>query len=254
MDLLLYAVLLVILVVISYKNIKLIKRYSQNKKYIAVYQNILHNDEGCYEMAKEYIAEERKDEFKNKARIIQLYYELDNGIETDDTLSQLNLKDIFYKKGIADKSQINLNSDSFVFIMLTMARAYKVNNAYVLNKLTEKIIELKELENRLEYHEIIAYRNVLTSYEDKGNEFMHKLFNGEYTDYAYEKNMIGLYKRIASSSLVFNNEQFDEFFLNDLFTFAKSLIGENILKSMNLYDRFKVDEDSVKEVEEKTEQ
>lgn len=248
MDKLLFAVMALIIIYVTIKNFSLIKRYKHNKEYIECYQDVLHNKDNCYDRIKKYIDSEKSDEYKNKARVIQLYYELGNAIDNKELLDSIDLKKVFFDKGKYDKNLVNLNSDVFIFIMLAMAKAYEKNRIDVINIIVDKVKTISELNFRLEYQEISALADALCKNNDCGNTFMHSLLDGNYTDYAYEKNLIGLYKRIASSTLAFNNEEFEGFFKSDLHSFSKSLIGESLLKSLGIYNAYKpIDEEPVSE-------
>lgn len=239
MDKLLFVIMIGMFIFILVKNFSLLKRYKQNKEYVDSYQAVLHNDENCYERINSFVEQEKTNEFKNKGRIIKLYCELNNDLDYQKTLDELNIRDIYYAKGKLDANQVKFNSDSFIFIMIVLAKAYSKNKNDVIDSLVNKVSELTELDNRLEYKEIIEFGNALKAVEDKGNGFMHNLLDGQYTEYVYDKNLIGLYKRIASSTLAFNNEEFDDFFRGDLHSFAKSMIGESILRSLGIYETYK---------------
>ena len=116
----------------------------------------------------------------------------------------------------------------------------------------EDLKAIPELERRLEYQEVIAFFDVLTKSSKDGIKFMNDVLNGSYTEYIYEKNLIGLYKRIASSTLAFKKQDIDEYFINDLHKFSKSKIGASILMSLGIYEKYKPLEDDV--VEDKQEE
>ena len=59
--------------------------------------------------------------------------------------------------------------------------------------------------------------------------------------------MIGLYKRIAAATLVYNKQTIDEYYANDLYEFARPAIGRCILETMGLYDAYKPVEEEIKE-------
>lgn len=242
MDKLLFVIMIGLLIFISMKNISVIKRYKQNKSYIECYQNVLHGNENADQALDDYIEKEKSIEFINKAKIIKLYSLVRSGSEYENTLNEINLKDIFYRKDKVDIQLTKLNSDAFIFIMLVMVKAYEVNNIEVIDKLVEKLNETSELQEQLEYQEILAFANALTKKEDNGSKIMHSLLDGTYTEYRYEKNMIGLYKRVASTTLAFNNEEFDEYFKQDLHKFAQNFIGEIFLKGLGLYETYKPEE------------
>lgn len=257
MDSLLFVVMFVLIIFIGIKNVSLIKRYRQNKEYIEVYQKTLMNEEDAYDAINKYIENEKSNEFKNKARLIKIYCCLNSNIDYSDALNELDLKAIFYKKGSVDNSLVRLNTDSFIFMMLSFSKAYANKDTKVIEDLDNKLKELSGLDNQLEYKETIDMAEVLLN---KSNDmsFFNSLLEGTYSSYVYEKKLIGLFKRIASTMLAFKNQQFDEYFRNDLHSFAKSKIGENLLKNLGLYETYKpiveesldVNDEEVKEIKE----
>lgn len=250
MDSLMFAVLIALLIFICVKNASLVKRYKHNAKYIEVYKKVIHNEENSYEAIKDYIANEKSAEFKHKAYIIQLFSELENSKEYVDTAKAIDLKELFYTKGKIDSNKIKLNSDSFIFIILDIAKAYEKGNKDATEILSEKLDEIENLNNHLEYQTIKAFIRAISKNGDLGNPFMKNLIEGNYTDYQYDKNMIGLYKRTASSTLAFNKEEFDDYFKNDLYSFAKTFIGECLLKSLGIFEDYKPSEEVVEENQE----
>lgn len=247
MDKLLFVIIFGMLAFIVIRNFSLFKSYKHNKEYIAAYQDVLHNEENCYERICNYIDNEDLESYQNKARIIKLYCELNNDINYKNTLDVLDIKSIYYSKDKIDNDCLKYNTDSFIFLMLVETKAYEKDKAEVIDALVKQINNLPELENRLETKQIKEIANALIDGEDKGSNFLHQLINGEYTDYAYDKNLITLYKRIGASILAFNNEEFDEYFVNDLYDFAKSLIGQNMLKSLGLFDKYSQKPEEIQE-------
>lgn len=250
MDKLLFVVMIGILIYVTIKNVDLFRRYRQNKTYIDCYHSALYGEENAYEKITSYIDSEKSEEYKNKTRIIKLNYELNNDIEYEKTIEEIDLKSIYYKKGKVDNNLLKLNSDSFIFIMLAMAKAYEKNKIEIIDKLSEKVEALDGLQDRLECVEIKALVNALEDKEDKGSEVFHSLLDGTYSQYSYDKNMIGLYKRVAASMLERNGEEYDEYFKNDLYSFAKSVVGKDLLTSLGLYETYKpVEEKPAEQVE-----
>lgn len=238
MDGLLFVVMFGLIIFIGIKNFSLLKRYKHNKTYIEAYQKVLHNEEDSYAAISDYVKTEKSAEFINKARIIKLYSALENNEDYKETLAELDLSAIFYKKGAIDHNLVKLNSDSFIFLVLVMSKAYATNHIKVIEALQNKLREVGTLVKYLEYAETFAVGEILSN---KSNDvtFFSGMIDGNYTSYQYEKNLIGLYKRIAASMLAFKNAQFDEFFRNDLHNFAKSMIGSNLLKNLGLYETYK---------------
>lgn len=247
MENILFIFILAMIAYITYKNISLISRYRFNKKYINIYKDALNNTENCLENVDKFISNCKDLEFKNKGKILKLYVELDKGLDYLDTLESIDLKAIYYKNDKISFSNVNLNSDSFIFIMMAMARAKRVNKKDVVEKLSGKIEELTELNNNIEYLETIALKNALLEKEDKGNGLFNSLLDGTYTEHKYEKNLIGLYKRFASSTLVYNKQAIDEYFDGDLKSFSSTLIGRCYMKDLGIYDKYIQTEDKQEE-------
>ncbi len=251
----LYVIIIVLLVSTSIKNFALFKRYKHNKEYIECYKDLLKNNENALERINNYIENENSNEFKNKGRILKLYQELISDLDYSTTLNELNVKDIFYdKNGNLKKDLINFNSDSFLFIMLVLSKAHQMKKDELIESLTNKVLEVKGLEDHLEVKEIVALNNALLSKDDKGVALFNSFLDGSYTENIYDKNMIGLFKRIAISTLAYLNEPFDEFFIDDIKEFVKTLIGKEYTSNLGIYDKYHVEEVSEEPVEEITEE
>lgn len=238
MDILLFIVMAVLLAYIVFSNIKLIKRYKHNKKYIESYQSIFHNKDNCFQTLETYMNSEDNSEFLNKAKIIKLYYQIDNDLDYKDTLDSLNLREIYYTNGKLNPELVKLNSDSFIFMVLLIGKAHEKGNRESVDSLINKLNECSDMNNYLEYKIVISFADILYSNNANGKDFMHSLLDGEYSEYQYDKKMIGLYKRIASCALVYIHEEIDEYFKNDLSIFAKAFIGECLLKSIGLFEKY----------------
>lgn len=236
MDKLLFVVMIGLLVFISYKNFTLILRYKHNKEYIESYRNVLNDSENAHNIISNYIETEKSLEYKNRAKIIKLYCELNKNLEYTETLNSIDLKPIYFKSNKYDNKLVNLNSDSFIFIILSIAKAFACSKKDVIDVLIQKLQAIPELENRLEYQEVISFSNCLTN--NGGIDFMKGMLEGSYIDYVYEKRLIGLYKRIATSTLAYKNQQLDEYYVNDLHKFSSTKIGESILKSLGIYNSY----------------
>lgn len=250
---LLYIVISVLLISTIFKNIKVITRYKHNKEYIECYKDLLHSEGNYYERINNYIEKENKAEFKNKGRILKLYAEIIDSKDYTNTLNELCIKDIFYdKNGVLNKDLVNYNTDSFIFIMLILAKAKKINNDELIEVITDKVLEVKGIEDRIEVKEVIALNKALLNKDDRGIALFRSLLDGSYTEYVYDKNMIGLYKKVAVSALAYLNEEFDEFYIEDLRSFVMSMIGKDFTKNLDIYDKYYVKQDDL--IEEETEE
>lgn len=246
MGMMMYLLLFAMLIFICVKNFSLLKRYKFNKKYIECYRTVLNNDENVYEYVSDYINSVNKEEYLNKTKVLKLFVEVKNGLDYKETLNSLDLRKIYYDGNKFDRNLVVYNSDTFVFIMMVMIKAYARLELEVIITLNEKIKELTDLVTQLEYQEVLAVGDALLLKNDNGIEILNCLLNGEYTKYRYDKNMIGIYKRIAAAILSFLSQEISDYDKEDLGTFGKSLIGKEVLNDLKIYDKFvKNEEESV---------
>jgi hypothetical protein len=91
-------IMMALLVYMVFANIKLFKRYKQNKKYIKCYQDMLNQPKEAVSKIEEYIDSEQSRELINKANILLLYAKRINDIDYQDILETLDLKEVFFKK------------------------------------------------------------------------------------------------------------------------------------------------------------
>lgn len=229
---------LCVLVYISYKNIRLLKRVNHNKEYVECYKQILNDTYGSYERVSTYVKEENSAEFANKGRILKLYVELCNHLEYEETLEQLKMEEIFYQKQKLQSEKVAMNSDVFIWIFIVMAKAREISKFDVLHRLKEKLEQLPEMEEYLEYRESKAIYNALCEQEDGGTAFLHDLLEGEYYQLKYEKSLIGLYKRFASATLAYSGEPIEDYYRDDLHDFASTQIGKTYMKALNIYEKY----------------
>ena len=153
-------------------------------------------------------------------------------------MKALNLKEIFYTNGKFNPGKLSMNSDVFIWLYMDMAKARQLSRFDVMNSLIKKLDEVPELQNRVEYLLAKAIYNALNENEDGGVEFLNGLLQGNYTELGYDKGLIGLYKRFASSTLAYINEPIDEYYKEDLHAFANTLIGSNYMRDLEIYDKF----------------
>ncbi|MDO4198285.1 MAG: hypothetical protein Q4D13_04800 [Erysipelotrichaceae bacterium] len=250
MDLLIYAVLVLALGFVIYKNIFLIKRMKYNNRYIECYKAMLNDDEGAEALIDKTIAEEPSEEFKSKTRFFKLYYDMDKEDNIRTCVDDIDMKAIFFNKGQIDRQKANLNSDSFLWLMMDMAKARKVSRFDVMDALLKKVTDIDELSNRLERKLVEVLYQSLKEEGDRGLPFFKEIIDGGYYEMQYDKQMIGLYKNISAVMLDVNGELFDEYYKEDLKKFVKTLIGGSFMKLVGNYDKFAVVDEETETVEE----
>ena len=238
MDYMLFGFMALLLLYTVYRNVTLLKRYKQNKEYIECYKAILRGDENAYERICSFIDTRKDQEFAGKGRLLKLYEEIDQKLPYQETLNAVNLEDVFYKNGKADKSRYTLNCDLFVWIYIIMAKARQISGFDVLNDLYDKVKALQGMDDCLEYRETEAIYNALCEKEDGGVKFFTDLLEGNYTEYRYDKNLIGTFKRFAAATLAYGGEPMEEYFKQDLHSFAETLIGKSYLENLGIYDKY----------------
>ena len=231
-------VMLALIMMMTYRNMKMMARYRHNKGYIACYQEMLENNPDAYRHLIEYMENESSEEYKNKARVFKIYYELDDDTYQNE-LSILNFHDWYYKDGKIDKERISYNSDSIIWLLLLMAKANQTNHKDVIEAIYEKMLNEKEAyENTIEYKLIENTHKLFMEGKDTEIPFLNELVIGEYEGLQYDKQLIGMYKRIAEALLAYKGEELDEFYQEDLTNFSMNTIGSTFLKHLEIFDRF----------------
>ena len=238
MEIMFFAAMFILLAYVTYRNFTLLKRYRHNKEYIECYKQMLMEPESAYDRTCAYIENEKSLEFKNKGLLLKLYQQLDRNEDCTATLEALDLKEIFYRKGKYSKQQMAMSCDAFIWIYLILARARKLSKFDVLNAFYEKFMELDQLETRVEYQLTKAIYNALCEKEDAGVEFLSSLLDGGFASYEYEKNLIGLFKRFAASTLAYSGEPMEDYYKEDLHNFASTQIGKAYLNELEIYEKY----------------
>jgi len=198
---------------------------------------MLKNPTGAMDKINSFIENCKSNTYINKARILKLYVELVYKQDYCETLQELDLKDLFFVNNKFNHKETMWNADSYLWIMILMAKAKKDK------KLLEEIIDklnYQELDSYLELKEIKAFKNALIKKEDKGIKFLNDLIQGNYLEYKYDKKLIGLYKRFAASILAYLNELSDDYYINDLREFGTTNIGSTFMKDLGILDKYPI--------------
>jgi hypothetical protein len=252
MEMIFFVAMFALLAYVRYRNFTLINRYRHNKEYIECYKEMLQGADTAYERINAYIENEKAEEFKNKGRILKLDEQMDMNEDLSGTLNDLDLRAIFLKNGKYSRQQVAMSADVFVWLYMDLAKARRLSKFDVLNALQEKIAGLPELENRVEYQLTKAIYNALCEKEDAGVGFLSSLLDGTYAGYEYEKNLIGLFKRFASSTLAYSGEPMEDYYKEDLHSFAATQIGKTYMKDLEIYDKYPPREKEEEKPQEET--
>ena len=233
-----FILMILLLAYVLYRNMNMLGRYRHNKEYIECYQKMLSNDENAYDAICKYIEKEKSAEFISKANVLKIHEELERNMDCKQTLDGIDLAEIFTVNGKLNQTKLTMNTDVFIWLYMDMAKARQLSRFDVMNSLMKKLDEVPELQNRVEYLLAKAIYNALNENEDGGVEFLNGLLQGNYTELGYDKGLIGLYKRFASSTLAYINEPIDDYYKEDLHAFANTLIGSNYMRDLEIYDKF----------------
>lgn len=245
MDLLLLIILVIITIMMFQKNFKKAKQYRKDKTYIEIYTEILKNEEGAYDKLVAYINSENDLCLKAKAKLIKLYEDLDK--EDIDILKEIDandfMQDIFFKDNNFIEERVILNSEVFIWLILILSKARKNSLIEVMKRVYDKTIKYEDkLCNYIEYDTFKATYDLLLEQEVNSIHFLKVLIGGEYVDYKYDKNLIGIYKKIAASLLAYIKEPLDEGDEILIKDFTETLIGSRFTKDLDIYDKYHKEE------------
>jgi len=236
--------LVLVLAYVLYRNFDLFSKFKNNKVYIECYKKMLNKEDDALQSIDEYINNSKKEESKNKGRILRLYHLLDNNNDYIDSLNDIDIKPIFCKNDKFNKDQFKLNTDVFVWLYMLLAKARSLSKFDIINELYVKLASVPGIEEYVEYQLFKAIYNAVLEKEDGGVTFLTDMLEGKYTDYLYDKNMIGMFKRFAASTLAYCGEPVDDYYQEDIPKFAATTIGKTYLKDLGIYDKYVIQEET----------
>lgn len=196
LTIILYAILIMLIVRIFLTQKTLKKR----RQLIEVVKSI--NDDDFFDKLDSFEKQMANDpEILNKGRIIGLWGMAYRN-ETDEfekTLNDLDLSVLIKEK--KGKYSIDMNEDSFFYIMLAIPELlYHAGKNDLREKVNRKVQEQDDKLNGQLILEI--WKNLNLYYDQKGDlglAFYQKVLNGDYGDYTYNKQFIGLYKDVVNA-------------------------------------------------------
>lgn len=245
MDLIFLVILIALTISMFSKNFKKAGQYRKDKTYIDIYTKILKNEEGAYDELVSYLGSETDTCLKAKSNLIKTYVDLDKHPENvDSDIDEIDfMHDIFFDGENFSKEKIILNSEVFIWLILILSKARANTMIDVMNHINNKVSAYdEEMKDYVEYQ---VYKSAYLSLLEKnfdGIKFLKTLLSGEYQEYKYDKNLIGIYKKIAASLLAYMAEPLDEGDDDLIKEFTETLIGSRFTKDLEIYDRFHVEE------------
>lgn len=245
MDLIFLVILIVLTISMFSKNFKKAGQYRKDKTYIDIYTKILKNEEGAYDELVSYLGTETDACLKAKSNLIKTYVDLDKHPENvDNDIDEIDfMHDIFFDGENFVKEKIILNSEVFIWLILILSKARANTMIGAMNHINDKVSAYdEEMKDYVEYQ---VYKSAYLSLLEKdldGIKFLKALLSGEYHEYKYDKNLIGIYKKIAASLLAYMAEPLDDGDDDLIKEFTETLIGSRFTKDLEIYDRFHVEE------------
>lgn len=245
MDLIFLVILIALTISMFSKNFKKAGQYRKDKTYIDIYTKILKNEEGAYDELVSYLGSETDTCLKAKSNLIKTYVDLDKHPENvDSDIDEIDfMHDIFFDGENFSKEKIILNSEVFIWLILILSKARANTMIDVMNHINDKVSAYdEEMKDYVEYQ---VYKSAYLSLLEKnfdGIKFLKTLLSGEYQEYKYDKNLIGIYKKIAASLLAYMAEPLDDGNDDLIKEFTETLIGSRFTKDLEIYDKYHVEE------------
>ncbi len=242
-----------------YSNIGLGRKTAKSKKLNAVLQDMPDKDL-IFKELDEMTAEETDPAFVAKYQVIKLWasiYHNENEMFLD-ILDQLDIDPL-----ISDgKRNTILNyEDSFFYLFLAIPnRLFYAEEPELMEKFYEKVEPYHDtFKNLLVYALGMAARKYYQNTDDLGRELYVRLDEGDYGEYRYNKQLIGIYKNIASSfmaaiALQQNDIELYEQQIPYLQSFSKGGLGSRWLKELGIELPEETDEEEEDGLDEEPEE
>lgn len=243
-------VMAAIVVLMLFNNIRKIKEMRKDNRYVDAYMKVLRGEEDAKDNLNSYIEAETNEITKNRALIVKAYLDDD----PKSVFEAVNYDLVFKPSGQYDANHLVSISDTFIWLILTLSK-YK-DNREILDLVYSKVFN-EEFNKHVEYLVFKAAYEIISNKEEKDVSFLTSLLSGDYAEYKYDKQLIGIYKKMSVALLVYNGNAVaseDEDMLKD---FVLTQVGGRFLENLNLKEKYIVKEETVQEnneVEEKKEE
>lgn len=243
-------VMAAIVVLMLFNNIRKIKEMRKDNRYVDAYMKVLRGEEDAKENLNSYIEAETNETTKNRALIVKAYVD-DN---PKSVIEAVNYDLVFKPSGQYDTNHLVSISDTFIWLILALSK-YK-DNREILDLVYSKVFN-EEFNKHVEYLVFKAAYEIISNKEEKDVSFLTSLLSGDYAEYKYDKQLIGIYKKMSVALLVYNGNAVDSEDEDMLKDFVLTQVGGRFLENLNLKEKYIVKEETVQEnneVEEKKEE
>lgn len=231
-------ILLVLYAIMIYMIIRMFAMRKINRKMDKVIQlvKILEDKEAFMQMADEDIRNAATEMEKTKFQILKLWGMCHHGMYDgfDELLSEIRPEALIGTK--------TTNDDSFFYLFLAVPNILQAaGREEEMETLLHKIEENREMyEGRLDYQIAMNCMRYYRHEDDRGFAFFASVMDGDYGQYTYNRQLIGLYKQTVASMLL---EQYEEKQDHDHYEEMKSIceefqqtrIGEMWLQNLNIH-------------------
>lgn len=229
-------VLLIFVIVFLIKNIILIRDLVISKNYKKIYKGILERDPDIINKTEEYLKTEKNEYLIYKTYILLMYLYLQNDIDPKEMIEKIDFGKVMLKNGKYNTQYANLNSDMIIW---TLCSLYRLKNKGYLDTIKEKMDKLKDyFDNHIEY-KVFYGAYALLNNDTENSKFLNDLVNGDYPKLNYDKQLIGVTKRIALAYIASLNKEKNIEYVDELKILAGSMLGKNLLIDLDIYEIYK---------------
>ena len=236
-----FLVLMLVLVFMIVQNARLFKRNKHIKNYIKCSDAVFNDDPEMVEIAKAYVEAEGDEEFTNKGRVIYIYALLHHGLDAKTEVAKLDLKEtILNKKEKFDAKKFEYNSDTYFWLIVTLIKAYSLNEKEVVEGLVNAVAKHYDLISQDIVTQLFFSIHHCLAADDKADmSFLRDLWSGVYpANCTYDKRLIGFYKYLAVASLSKLGDELSEEMTTDVRNFAAMKVGRVVLRDYGILENF----------------
>lgn len=193
-----FLILLYVVMVYMIFRMLAMRKVSKKMSKLIDLVKVLEDKEAFMMMADEDIETAATDEEKTKFQILKLwglcYHKEYPQYET--LLEEINPSILFASK--------STNDDSFFYLLLAIPNILQADGRWEeLKKLEEKTENNREeYEKRLDYQVAVNCLKYYRNEDDRGFAFFESVMEGNYGEYFYNRQLIGLYKETVATMLI----------------------------------------------------
>lgn len=235
-------VMIALIIFFSISFVFLIGRNKKNKKIVDCITSF-DDEETFFNKCNSYLETMKDPEFNMKGIVLKLwgtvFYKHDD--EINSLLNEVDCFPLVDNKGLFKKDTAQLNEDSLYYLCLACVNSlYGRNDKTKLALFKSKIIENETyLKETLVYHMSIHAFQLYENEGDLGEEFFKSILEGDYADYKYAKQLIGMYKDICQAYLtkiysVGNREADFDGIKEDVQRFYDTKLGRRFISELSI--------------------